>query len=65
MQKIIEAIYDLTGEQNRKGDNEPKERVQAIFNKLDKDHSGFLDENEFINGCLSDVVLMKLLVPQI
>jgi Ca2+-binding EF-hand superfamily protein len=34
MQKLIEAIYDLMGEENRKGDNEPKERVTAIFNKL-------------------------------
>ena len=34
MQKLIEAIYDLMGEENRKGDNDPKERVQAIFNKL-------------------------------
>ena len=36
MQKLIEAIYDLMGEENRKGDNDPKERVTAIFNKLGK-----------------------------
>ena len=37
MQKLIDAIYDLMGEENRKGDNDPKERVTAIFNKLGKD----------------------------
>ncbi len=37
MQKLIEAIYDLMGEENRKGDNDPKERVTAIFNKLGQD----------------------------
>jgi Ca2+-binding EF-hand superfamily protein len=62
---IINAIYDLRGEENRKGDNDPKQRVEAIFNKLDRDHSGTLDEKEFVDGCLSDPVIMRLLVPQI
>jgi Ca2+-binding EF-hand superfamily protein len=65
MAKLIEAIYDLTGEQNRKNDNDPKQRVDAIFNKLDRDQNGTIDENEFIEGCLSDPVLMRLLVPQV
>lgn len=65
MLKLIDAIYDLMGEENRKGDNEPKHRVEAIFNKIDKDHNGTLSEAEFVNGCLSDPVLMKLLVPQL
>jgi Ca2+-binding EF-hand superfamily protein len=43
MVKLIEAIYDLNGETNRKGDNEPKNRVEAIFNKLDRDHNGTID----------------------
>ena len=34
MEKIINSIYDLLGETNRKGDNDPKNRVAAIFNKL-------------------------------
>jgi Ca2+-binding EF-hand superfamily protein len=43
MVKLIEAIYDLNGETNRKGDNEPKNRVEAIFNKLDRDQNGTID----------------------
>lgn len=65
MIKIINAIYDLRGEENRKGDNDPKQRAEAIFNKLDKDQNGTLDQKEFIEGCLADPVIMRLLVPQI
>ena len=63
MEKIIVAIYDLLGETNRKGENEPKQRVATIFAKLDKDHSGTVTEDEFVNGCINDEVLMKFLAP--
>jgi Ca2+-binding EF-hand superfamily protein len=63
MEKIINAIYDLLGETNRKGDNDPKNRVAAIFTKLDKDNSGFLTQQEFVEGCLGDPILMAFLAP--
>jgi neurocalcin delta len=63
MEKIIVSIYDLLGEENRKGDNSPKERVAAIFGKLDADKNGYLTEDEFIEGCASDPVLMGFLAP--
>lgn len=53
MRKIIEAIYDLLGEELRKGDNSPAERVKTIMNKLDKDNSGNLSQDEFVEGKLS------------
>jgi hypothetical protein len=65
MEKIILAIYDLIGETNRKGDNDPKQRVMAIFQKLDRDNSGTLTEAEFVEGCLQDPVLMKFLAPNV
>ena len=65
MEKIILSVYDLIGETNRKGDNDPKQRVNAIFAKLDKDNSGTLSEEEFVNGCLEDPVLMKFLAPNV
>jgi Ca2+-binding EF-hand superfamily protein len=34
MEKIIEAIYDLMGEENRKGENAPSARVKRIMLKL-------------------------------
>ncbi len=63
MEKIIEAIYDLLGEEHRKGENSPRERVKKIMAKLDKDQNGYLTEREFVNGCLEDPILRSLLAP--
>ena len=64
MEKIITAIYDLRGVENRKGENDPKERVNDIFRRMDTDYTNTLNEIEFVEGCLSDPVLMKFLNPQ-
>lgn len=56
MEKIIAAIYDLLGEEHRKGDNSPNERVKTIMHKLDRDQNGYLSEDEFVEGCLEDTV---------
>lgn len=63
MEKIIEAIYDLVGEEQRKGENSPSQRVKTIMQKLDKDNNGYLNEQEFVEGCLGDPVLRSLLAP--
>jgi Ca2+-binding EF-hand superfamily protein len=63
MEKIIEAIYDLLGEEHRKGENAPSERVKTIMHKLDKDQNGYLSEEEFVEGCLNDAMLRSLLAP--
>ena len=63
MEKIIEAIYDLLGEEHRKGENAPAQRVKTIMTKLDKDNNGYLTESEFVEGCLNDPVLRSLLAP--
>jgi Ca2+-binding EF-hand superfamily protein len=63
MEKIIEAIYDLLGEEHRKGENAPSERVKTIMLKLDTDQNGYLCEDEFVEGCLADPVLRSLLAP--
>jgi Ca2+-binding EF-hand superfamily protein len=63
MEKIIEAIYDLLGEENRRGDNSPTERVKKIMSKLDKNNDGQLSSDEFIDGCMNDEFLRNLLAP--
>lgn len=63
MEKIIEAIYDLVGETDRKGSNSPSERVKQIMARLDKDNSGYLSEMEFVDGCSNDPILRGLLAP--
>jgi Ca2+-binding EF-hand superfamily protein len=50
MESIIEAIYDLMDEDNRKGENAPKERVKQIMKQLDKDQNGVLSQEEFVQG---------------
>lgn len=63
MVKIIESIYDLLGEENRKGDKAPNERVKKIMQKLDINNDGYLTCDEFVNGCLEDEHMRKLLAP--
>ena len=50
MEQIIEAIYDLVDEEERKGQNAPKERVKMIMKVLDKDSNGVLSQEEFVEG---------------
>ena len=63
MEGLISAIYDLVGEQDRKGQHSPKERVKMIFKNLDLDTSGSITEEEFVVGVSSDTDLMKMLSP--
>ena len=64
MEKILVAIYDLRGIDSRKGANDPKNRTADIFGKMDRDYTNTLNEEEFVQGCLQDEVLMKFLNPQ-
>ncbi len=63
MEKVILAIYDLLGEENQKGANSPTNRVAFVFDKLDTDRNGTLNEDEFVDGCLSDPILMAMISP--
>lgn len=59
----LQAIYDLLGEENRKGENSPAKRVEKIMNRLDLNGDRSLTKDEFINGCLQDDFLRNLLAP--
>ncbi|CAF1153627.1 unnamed protein product [Rotaria sp. Silwood1] len=61
--KLITAMYDLVGETNRKGDNDPKKRATDIISKLDVSGDKKLTKAEFVSGCKSDPVLRRLLAP--
>jgi len=64
MIKIIEAMYDLANEEERTGDKAPESRVDLIMKKLNKEGSGvFVRRDEFIDGCLKDEFLRKILAP--
>ena len=47
MEQIILAIYDLLGEENRKGENSPAERVKKIMTKLGNYLSKFIADCSF------------------
>ena len=63
MHKLVTAIYDLEGIKDRKGQNDPKVRTSEIFARMDKNFSNNLDRNEFIEGCMTDPILMRFLNP--
>ncbi|CAF1011371.1 unnamed protein product [Didymodactylos carnosus] len=62
MRRILESIYDLTGE-SKTGINSPEKKVDQIFSKMDLNSDHKLSKTEFINGCLQDAYLYALLAP--
>ncbi|CAF1921630.1 unnamed protein product [Rotaria magnacalcarata] len=65
MTKVITAIYELLGEDNRKGENSPENRVKKIMEQLDLNDDKNISRDEFVAGCLKDDVLRKLLAPNV
>lgn len=63
MGKMIIAMYDVMGlhENQRTGDMEPKYVMEKIFAKFDRDLNGTLSKEEYIEGCLSNPALCKVL----
>ena len=57
-------IYFL-GEDNRKGDNAPENRVKRIMEKLDLNDDKNISRDEFVDGCLKDDILRQLLAPNV
>jgi Ca2+-binding EF-hand superfamily protein len=58
-------FYFLLGEENRKGDNSPDNRVKKIMEKLDLNDDKNISRDEFVEGCLKDDVLRQLLAPNV
>ncbi|CAF4643054.1 unnamed protein product, partial [Rotaria magnacalcarata] len=46
--------YDLVGQADRKGENDPKKRAAAIIGKLDVEGDKKISKAEFIAGCKDD-----------
>ena len=40
---------------------DPSKRARELFNALDDDGNGFLTEDEFVSGCMSDTAFVKVL----
>ncbi|CAF2623028.1 unnamed protein product [Rotaria sp. Silwood2] len=63
--KLITAMYDLVGETDRKGDNDPKKRAADIIAKIDVSGNKKLSKQEFIAGCKNDRVIRRILAPNV
>ncbi|CAF1564596.1 unnamed protein product [Rotaria magnacalcarata] len=61
--KLISAMYDLTGETDRKGDRDPKYLAANIMKKWDVNGDRRLSKEEFITGCKNDPHIRRILAP--
>ncbi|CAF0813769.1 unnamed protein product [Adineta ricciae] len=62
---LISALYELLGENDRKGNRDPKSRANEIIARLDKNGDKKLNKEEFIAGCQNDSVLRRVLAPTV
>lgn len=64
MLKVLEALYDLSGipEADRKDDQAPSAKVDKMMKLLDQNGDNVLDIKEFVNGCMSDELVRKILI---
>ena len=61
MWKVVEAIYGMLCEDATAPTSSAKERAMKIFHRMDENEDGHLTEEEFLQGCLEDDELSKLL----
>ena len=65
MTKVVQAIYGMMGEGSADPAYWAKVRTGNIFRRMDENGDGYLTEEEFIQGCLQDDDLSKMLVPNV
>ncbi|CAF0921322.1 unnamed protein product [Rotaria sp. Silwood1] len=61
--QIIKLIYEVNGKRKLKQDLEPPDIARMIIDKFDIDGDQKLSRQEFIDGCLNDSQVRKLLTP--
>ncbi|CAG5087970.1 Oidioi.mRNA.OKI2018_I69.PAR.g11684.t1.cds [Oikopleura dioica] len=61
MTAIVEAIFSMVGENEKKENCTPKERVDKIFDKMDKDGNGSLSKEEFMEVAKTDKSIVQAL----
>ncbi|VDP16820.1 unnamed protein product [Schistosoma margrebowiei] len=61
MTQIIKAIHLMVGDIDEENSKTPAERTRTIFTKMDINSDSVLTKEEFIQGCLSDEHLYRLL----
>lgn len=60
---IIKLIYEMNATRKLKQDLSPEDTARTIIEKFDMDGDRKLSRQEFIDGCLNNSELRKLLIP--
>jgi hypothetical protein len=62
----MKAVYELLGdsESAKSADSTIDKQVNEIFKKFDENKDNLLSREEFIQGCLQDDFVTKLLTPK-
>ncbi|CAF1634902.1 unnamed protein product [Didymodactylos carnosus] len=63
MKKIMDSIFDLLGEDKNGTEHSVAATVDQIYSKMDINGDNKLSKEEFVNGCLADDYLRRLLAP--
>lgn len=62
MYNIVEAIYQMVGQQsNAEDENTPQKRVEKIFDQMDKNNDDKLTLEEFKEGSKADPRIVQAL----
>jgi hypothetical protein len=64
MLKVLEALFELTGvnQNERKDHKTAKTIVDEMMKKLDQNGDNVLQIDEFVDGCLEDETVRKILI---
>jgi Ca2+-binding EF-hand superfamily protein len=77
MTKVLTALYDLSGIQDRKGENAPAKKVDKIINQINSQRApappgkkaskppNFITRDQFIDACVNDNYIKNLFVEPI
>ncbi|XP_023342493.1 frequenin-1 [Eurytemora carolleeae] len=61
MYNIVDAIYQMVGQQSQDEDGTPEKRVEKIFNQMDKNQDDKLTLEEFKEGSKNDPRIVQAL----
>lgn len=62
MLKVLEALISMTGYTAEMNNKSPKELVESVMKKMDKNGDSVLQLDEFLDGCMEDELIRKILV---
>ena len=57
MGNIMESVYNMLDAVKARPTDDPKERADTIFTKIDVNNDGELNREEFLMGCQQDQVM--------